>query len=359
MSNTTTTRMLRAYVQMAAPTLFLSGFFKSPPENFYNTEKVEIDIERSEEDVSIVITDLSQGYRMNADDLYTNKSFLPPINKEAGAINAFDMIKRQVGQNPFDNPNFQANAILQSFKRFRKFEGKIKRSRELQGSQILQSGIVSLVDSAGIVLYTIDYKPKATHFPTVVIDWDSASSTKAKDLEGLADTIRADGLADPQTLVFDDLAFSDFINDSSIQALLNNRRINIGSIRPQSRGAGATYQGEIAIGNYVFQMWTYNGRYKHPQTGVSTKFMQPNKVIMLDDMARLDATFGAIPKIVPPEARALPFLPPRISDGAAGVDLSTNAWVTADGEQVFVGAGIRQLLIPTAIDTYGCLTTKN
>jgi len=48
MSGTTTTRMIRAYNQMAQPTLFLSGLFQSPPENFHSSEEVEIDIIRSD-----------------------------------------------------------------------------------------------------------------------------------------------------------------------------------------------------------------------------------------------------------------------------------------------------------------------
>ena len=71
MSDTTTKRMIAAYKQMAAPMMFLSGFFQSPVQNFYNSEEVEIDVVRSDEDISIVITDLSTGYRMNSADLYT------------------------------------------------------------------------------------------------------------------------------------------------------------------------------------------------------------------------------------------------------------------------------------------------
>ena len=64
MSGSTTKRMISAYIQMAAPVMFLSGLFRSPAENFHTTEEVEIDIIRSDEDVSIVVQDLSTGYRM-------------------------------------------------------------------------------------------------------------------------------------------------------------------------------------------------------------------------------------------------------------------------------------------------------
>ena len=178
MSGSTTVRMLKAYIQMAQPTLFLSGMFQSPPENFHTTEEVEIDIVRSDEDISIVIQDLSTGYRMNSEDLYTNKGFKPPIHKEAAPINSFDLIKRIPGQNPFESPDFRSNVILRLFNIMTKVERKIRRSIELQASQVLQTGIVTLTDDNGVALYTLDYKPKATHFPTAGTSWASATGMR-------------------------------------------------------------------------------------------------------------------------------------------------------------------------------------
>lgn len=356
MSGTTTRRMISAYIQSAAPTMFFSGFFRSPPENFHTSEEVEIDIERSEEDVSIVIRDLSTGYRLNSDDLYTNKSFKPPIHKEASPLNAFDLIKRMPGQDPFQSPSFQANAIVRAFKSFRKNEAKIRRSIEWQSSQVLQTGVVSLTDETGTVLYTLDYAPKSTHLPSAGVAWTTAGGDdKLGDLASLANVIREDGLVDADVLIFGETAFSLFLQDAGVQLQLDNRRINVGEIRPERRGEGATFQGFIWLGNYRFEMWTYNGRYKDPQTGNSTRFMNTNKVIMQASSGRKDATFGAIPRIAPPDSRALPFLPSRISNAEGGMDLFTNAWLTPDGEQLFVGSGARPLMIPTAIDTYGCL----
>lgn len=362
MSTTVTRRMINAYNQMAAPTLFLSGFFQSPAQNFHTTEEVELDIIRSEEDVAIAIQDLSVGYRANADELYTNKSFKPPIFKESIAINSFDLLKRVAGDNPFDSPDFRANVIQRMFTGMTKIERKIKRSMELQASQVLQTGIVTLTDSAGVALYTLDYKPKATHLPTSGTTWNLlGTDDKIGDIKSLADIIRGDGLTDVDELIFGDTAWDYFLQDAAVQNLLNNRRIEIGGIAPTQRGNGQIFQGFIWIGNYRLAMYTYQGRYKHPQTGVSTKFITPGKVIVRSSSGRMDATFGAIPNIGAlmgqQPMQLLPELPGRISNGMGGMDMFTNAWLTADGEQLFGGIGSRPLMIPTAIDTYGCLDT--
>jgi len=362
MSGTTTTRMIRAYNQMAQPLLFLSGFFQSPPENFHTTEEVEIDIIRSDEDISIVIQDLSTGYRMNSDDLYTNKGFKPPIHKEAISINSFDLLKRMPGQDPFQSPNFRASLITRMFNGMTKVERKIRRSVELQASQVLQTGILTLTDDAGTALYTLDYKAKATHFPTAGTAWNAGGATIAADISALAEIIRNDGLADPDQLIMGIDAFEAFIADAEIQKRYDNRRIDLGTISPmEMRGNGGSFRGVVEIGNYRYDIWTYGGRYKDPQTGNKVQFVDPANVIVRASSGRLDATFGAIPNIgnlVGGQAtQLLPELPGRISNAAGGMDLFTNAWLSQDGEQLFGGVGARPLMIPTAIDTFGCIDT--
>lgn len=358
MSDKSTARMIEMYLEESESPMFLSGFFQSPPRNFHNTEKVEIDVIRDEEDIAVVIKDLSTGAHLNESDKYVNKSFTPPIFKEAGAINAFDMIKRQAGQIPFDDPNFGANASEQAFRIFRKLERKIRRSIELMCSQVLAYGVLTLVDEAGVPRYELDFGAKSSHMATVGTVWatDGSTGTPLADLEALATVVRRDGKKNPKRLKFGSSAFQRFTANAKVreQLLLNVRSPALGQLAPQMRGEGATYQGMIWIGQYQFEMWTYDGWYKHPQTGVLTPYIATDHVLM-DSDGRLDLSFGAIPRLVGPESRALPFLPPRISGSQQGLDLSTNAWLTGDGETLMVSAGTRPLAIPTAIDTFARL----
>ena len=360
MSDSRTARMLRLYTQDAAPTLFLSSMFQSPRENFHDTEEVEIDIVRSDEDVSVVIQDLSTGYRMNETSVFTNKAFKPPVHQEASPINAFDLLKRQAGANPFGNVNFLANLSNLAFRSFRLNEARIRRSMEWQASQVLQTGEVILKDFDGEVPYSINYSPKATHFPTVAVDWDQAAAVPITDLENLAVIIRNDGLTGPNELVFGRLAWINFVANDQVKAYFDNRRINLGTIAPIKRGESGTHQGTITIGSYVYDMWTYDGKYNDPETGVKTPFVDDNKVIMRDADGRMDATFGAIPNIntLVSAPSLLPGFPGRMSNLTGGMDMFTNVWKSVDGGQLFAGVGARPLMIPTAIDTYGCLDTE-
>lgn len=363
MSDLTTKRLIEAYYQRAVPTAFFAGMFQARPQNFYNSEEIEIDIVRSEEDVSIVIEDLTTGYRMNSQDLYTNKGFKPPIHKEGIPLNATDLLKRMPGNTPFDNPDFRGALIIKMFDGMRKIENKIKRAIELQASQVMQTGVVTLTNEAGTALYTLNYAPKATHFPTAGTSWASATlAQKIADLTSLSDVIRADGLTDPDELIVGATVWENLIQTTGFLDRLDARRANLGTITQMSaRGNGGLYRGTLEMGNYLYDVFTYAGRYKHPQTGVSTQFMSPGKVIVRASTARMDATFGAIPNIgllLNAQGRLIPEMPARMSSTSNGMDFFTNIWMTNDGEQLFGGVGSRPLMIPTAIDTYGCLNTQ-
>lgn len=360
MSDKETKRMVAAYSSQATPTRFLTSMFRSPRENFFNSESVEFDIEREDEDISIVITDLSVGARNNSADLYVNKKFIPPIMKEQGPLNAFDMIKRQPGQDPFQNPDFQRNGTRGAFRLFRKMENKIRRTIELQASQILTTGTITLTDENGVALYTVDFKPKSSHFTTVGTAWTGAADIP-NDISVIANQIRNDGLEDPDMLIMGEKSYEAFIKSSSIKDRLDNRRMDTGRITPLSTTeagtGGGQFRGTVDIGTYRYEIWTYGGRYIDPNGGAKKFFVPDDKCIVRSKRGRLDAFFGNIPQLVAPERRVLPFLPGRLSNRAGRIDLITNAWATPNGEQVFVSVGARPLLVPTAIDTYGALDT--
>lgn len=362
MSDTTTKWMLRAYESMASPTRFLSGMFTSPPENFYSSEEVEIDIVRSGEDVAVVVQNLDTGYRMNTADLYTNKSFIAPVYKEAFPVRSSDLIKRQPGMNPFETVDFRANLITQVFRQATKVEQKIRRSIELQASQVLQTGALTLTDENGTALYSLDFQPKATHFPTSGTAWDQAGADPIGDLDSLCNVVREDGLEDPDQLTLGEDAWESFISNDAVQKRFEQRRLELGVLGPSQRvGNGGIYRGVVEVGNYQLDVWSYGGRYKDPQTGASTQYLDPAKAIVRSSRGRMDATYGAIPNIAEilglGTARILPELPGRLSSSTTGMDMSFAAWMSADGQSLFAGAGSRPLMIPTAIDTYGCLDT--
>lgn|GEM_PF-1936432 len=360
MSDSSTRRMIEAYTDEAPAPMYLSSQFHTGPRQIHNTEEVEIDVQRDSEEVAVVIQDLSTGARQNADGKFTNKSFRPPLFNEEGTITSFDLLKRQPGVVPFEDPVFQATAIVKAFSIFRKLGNKVNRAVELMSSQVLQTGELHLFDDAGVELYTLDFQPKSTHFFTVGTTWAANGSTgdPMGDLAALAAILRKDGRKRPAKLTFGAGAWQRFTKNADVKAAIASIGMqDLVKLAVPSAEAGpqdATFAGTIVVQNYRFEMWLYDGSYIHPQTKVLTPYVADNKVIMTSPSARMDLSFGGIPRIVAPDPRVLPYLPTRMSGN--GFDLSTYAWITQDGQHLKVSAGTRPLTIPVAIDTFGCIT---
>lgn len=358
MSDNSTIKLIEMYMEEASAPMFLSGFFRSPPQNFHTSEKIEIDVIRDDEDIAIVLTDLSVGPRHNESTKLVNKGFTPPVFDEQGSVHAYDLIKRSAGQDPFMDPNYGANATREAFRIFRKLERKIRRTVELMASQVLQTGAVTLTDAAGNALYTLDYQAKDTHKVTVTTTWatDGTTGDPLGDLASLATVVRRDGKSKTTDLILGTSAIQRFLANAQVRESFVRDGTGLGNLAPAVRGEGATFQGRIWIGHYQYNLWMYDGFYRDPVTGNHVDYVSENNVIMLSQAGRLDLSFGAIPMIARPEQRALPFLPSRLSSEGRGLDLSTNAWLTPDGKHLMVSCGTRPLTIPTAIDTFACLT---
>lgn len=358
MPGTAVKNLLDAYFAEPQAPAFFTSLFQAPPANFYEGENVEIDIMRNGPAVAIAVQALGAGARQNGFNTYTSKEFTPPVYSEETPLNGFDLLKRSPGVNPYTDEGFQMKATQKALFASRQMEGKIRRAIELQAAQVLQAGVVDLKDSGGDTVYTIDYKAKGTHFPDASTAWDQNGNDKMADLQALIDVINRDGLARPDTLIFGSLAWMAFITDSKIQGLFENRRFELGIIAPQvPRGEGQTYMGAVRIGSYLLDCWVYDGFYTDPANGNATPYLADANVVVRSSRGRMDATFGAIPQLAPPDSRVLPFLPGRLSSSTERVDIFPYAYLAPNGQTLIVSAASRPLMIPTAIDTFGCLDT--
>lgn len=351
------TRMIQLYREMREPDSFLSGFFQVRPGNISDTEFVEVDIVRGGEDIAAVVN-TCEGPNYNTSDKFTTKQFTPPTINEAMPFNCREFLKRRAGVNAYDavDNSFQADLVQRLLEGIRKLDAKIARNREWQASQILQTGLLDLVDQFGNVVYQIDFKPKATHFSVVGTPWTAGGGDPLSDMEALADVIRDDSLQDVDRAIMGAGSFAAFKQNAQVQAQLDNRRFEIGTIAPRPTGSGGKFQGFVNLGAYLVEIWTFNGRGIVPGDASNTLFVAEDSCIMLPSTARLDTVFAGVPVLTDVDPRFADFLPSRLSVPQA-IDLSPNIFATPNGKEVILEVESRPLLIPTAIDSFGRLDT--
>ncbi len=347
--------MIEAYRQFRLADMFLSSFFVVRNGNISNTEKVSLDIVRGDEQISPIVN-TCEGPTFNVAKQFTTKEFTPPSIEEAMPFNCKELLNRLPGTDEYSaaDVGFQAQLFTLILEGMNTLEEKIRRNREYQASQILQTGELTLQDENGNDAYTIDYFPKATHFVNAATTWDNASADPFLDIENLADVIRDDSLGDADMVIMGQLAWNAFINNPIVQAQADNRRMFLGNIDPDSspRGRGGKFMGTWNIGSYNFQIWTFNGRGIVPGSVTKTRFVTPENVIVMTSDARLDTVFAAVPMPVDVDPRFSSVLPGRVAV-PRGVDMAPNIYATPNGREVIIEVVSRPLLIPTAIDSFG------
>jgi hypothetical protein len=277
-----------------------------------------------------------------------------------------DLVNRLPGIDPFSASytEYSAQLLTYMMQGFALMDDKIKRSVELQAAQILQTGKLNLTDDVGNILYTLDFSPKASHFPQCGVTagygpvWSNAGATNITDLQLLANDIRANGKLTPNKLIMGQGALRNFLDNDAVQKIFDNRRIDIGDVDPMLADAGATFQGVVWVGNYPFQLWGYPETYTDPVTQNATKFVEDDKVIMLSDKTRLDKVSARVPLPLGVDPRFAGFLPGRVTDLEAGLDVTPNVYGTPNGKQITGELESRTLLIPVQIDGFGALKTE-
>lgn len=348
--------MIEAYREQRDPDMFLAGMFEVRPRNISNSEKVAIDVVRREEHISPVVG-ISAGPTMNSLKQFTTKEWTPPSINEAQPFDALELTKRNAGQTEYDatDMGFQESFAERLLDGMNTLEGKIRRNREWQASQVLQTGTLTLVDEDGNDAYVIDFKPKSSHFPSAGTAWDAGGDPLA-DIGDLSDVIRDDSGMDANFLLMGDIAFNAFINNATVKSFLDIRRYEIGEIAPRATGKGGKYQGVIHIGAYQYEIWTYNGRGIIPGDSTNTRMIDRDACIVMASELRLDTVFAGVPMPTETDARFRDILPPRISVPTA-IDLAPNIWTSLNGKTVMLEIESRPLVIPTAIDGFGNIDT--
>ena len=349
---------LQLFTQMRRAPGFFSRLFTIKPGGIYNGTKVAIDIERYGEDVAVAIKKCT-GPNLNDIDKFTTKEFEPPSYGEAFSLDVCELLDRMAGVDPYTAAyqEYAGDFTAKSAKGFMLIFNKIQRAVELQASQILQTGKLTLTNKTGDTVYELDYKPKTAHFPATSTTWGDSGDDKIGDLTSLAEEIRANGQVDPDMLVFGSVALREFLKDSEVKDLLDNRRVNIGEINPRMVDSGATFHGFVWLGDYEFQIWSNKSTYKDPETGDIVKYMTDDKVVVMSSNTRLDMTSARVPLPLGPDPRVADLVPPRMSSREQNFDVTPNVYPTPNGKQIMGELESRPLLIPVQIDGFGCLTT--
>lgn len=231
---------------------------------------------------------------------------------------------------------------------------KIARRMEKQAVESITKFQITL-DGEEYGNFVVNFDNTADHAIalTGTDTWDTASGSftgdKVETLRTAARRINRDINYSGEVLVVMGVdAWYNFKNDESVQSDLDNRRMDIGSIRPELMGAdGMRYEGYI---NGVGPIYTYENYYTDPDTGTITEYFEADRVLVT-----------ATPSVIDTDVHYGPVY--RFDKSGAPVGMFKtkyflNDYVNNRGSAIFMEIESHPLLIPKQIDGFVSINTE-
>lgn len=275
------------------PKAGLGAFF---PRETVATKAVSIEVERNRRLVAVDVQRCTDGNR-NIFSTSTEKIFIPPFFSEFfdfTACQAYDItFGRGVAPSKMD-----AKTLAQSATSYLEIlRDKIERAILKQQAQVLQTGVVTLKNGD-----SIDYKRKAESMVTLAgaAKWDAPTTAKPlTDLKNAVNFLRDTGLSSAVMVdaIMGTAAFAAFMSSNEVKEQAdwkNIKRVDLGMPK-YDNVTGMVFQGQIAAGDYMINIWTYIDSYE--ENGTSYRYLDTDKVVVLPDDFEGKTVFAGIPMV--------------------------------------------------------------
>ncbi len=323
-----------------------------------NTEKVEMDVQRSIREIASDVVRGAGVGNQNYAHVFSSKEYTPPLYWEETPITASMLNKRIPGSNPYsDTGRMEAMAFLvgeaQAFN-----TNKILNAIELQAVQAFTNGIITLKNQV-----SLDFGKKATLNLVPSIKWDQTTANVEGDLGIICERVFQNGKRRPQTVVMDSLSFMLLKTRLTAKYQDSPSWIQSGLLAQGDVINGATYQGRLnGIPGYMLDVYVADDFYEIPGATIAaattkTKYMPSYTVVVFDRTARFTKGFAAVEVIPQFEQEYIQSGLPTPPEMVAGQFVP---FLYAKAPSCYM-AGVQSapLLIPTAIDCIGTIKSLN
>lgn len=220
----------------------------------FPTQSVEIEYMKGRRRVAPYVSDLLPG-KVVSRDARQIKTFTPALIKPARPITAIDLNQRSFGENPYSlrTPEERAEEILADD--IVDLNNQIIRREEVALSELIFTGKVTQVGEG--VEQVLDYNLTNKEILTGAALWTVGSPVT--NLQAWQQAVARESGGNVGVLVMAPDVVMPFLENPSIQKLLDNKGFTLGSIAPRPSVGGATYIGRL---NYPgVDIWSYNEWY--------------------------------------------------------------------------------------------------
>lgn len=276
-----------------------SGFSGWFPEETTPTLEVDVEVQRDNDLIAVDVMRFTEGSKTKFSKL-TEHKYIPPFFKLDYDFQRDQMYMNTVSMGVMNNPNINRAIAVNALKNVNKNRDKIVRAIRKQQADVLQTGIITVNNGDNI-----NYRRKAESMVNVDVLGDYWSvSASAKPLTDLANGMAflrniGNSSGAVVNVVMRTQAYEAFVKTAQVQAEADIRRIDrINIAMPQfTESTGFALQGQVAAGDFVVNLWTYNEKYTD-DAGATQYYLAENLVVMMPDDFQGKTVFGGLPSMI-------------------------------------------------------------
>lgn len=314
-----------------APSFIIDSFFGNKDVN--TAEHIDIEIYDGKRKLAPFVSPKVAGVLMESEGK-TVSSYKPAYVKFKYATEADSVAANTEGVFYADGSNPAQRAVTKAVREIEEGRNSIYRRTETMATEAVTSGVVTVVGDG--VDDVVDFQMPAANLKTLTGTdlWTDAGSDPIANLRAWKREVMKISGVMPDRAVFGASVVDAFMANSAVQTYLDNRRIDLGAVKPENLGNGAAFIAEIE----GLDIYSYDAYYTD-DNGDTQEIFPVDKVLLGSTMAKTVLNFGAI------------------KDFKAGTfvgETFAKSWEQEDPSARFVLLQSAPLPVPTQVSAFMC-----
>ena len=338
--NIYTPRYLAEVVRQAPPihTYFRDTFFTNI--KTFSTERVDIDLVKGDRRMAAFVHPRVGGQVLKANG-FSTESYKPPLINPYDVTTADQHMTRLPGEDLYSGMTPAQRAARKLMDEYNRLNDATTRREEWMCVQAIVTGQIPIVGPGVNEVIDFGFTNKVTLEGTK--KWGASAAKPLDDLEDWVDQVLENGFANVDHVVMGKTALRNFLADTNVQNMLDNRRIELGIINPKDLPNGARYIGHLSKPS--LDIYTYGEVYlddwTNPSAPVTKRLVDDNKIALMPSNPNFMRAYG---------------LTSYIDDTKRTITAQTNrllrTYVEHRPDRRFIELQSHPLLIPDKVDSW-------
>lgn len=331
-----TPRTLAEVVKTTPPVrTFLRDRFFTNVKTF-PTKRVDIDIVKGNRKMAAFIHPMVGGEIVQAEG-YETKSYAPPLINPATISTADQLLERLPGEDMYSGKTPADRAAEKLIEEYNQLNDMTTRREEWMAAQVLTTGQLKVKGKGVDEVIDFGMTNKITLASTK--KWGASAADIWGNLKDWKQQVSRNGFANANMVIMGKAAADAFMADATVAKLLDNRRIEIGAIKPEEMEGGLTYYGHLNLPGV--DIYGYDEVYLDDETGETKPLIPDNLVLMLPSAAGFVRAYGLCT-----------YLDDSGAWHSAETDRLLRTYVEHRPDRRFIELQTHPLLIPDKIDSW-------